>query len=49
MHIYDSENGRQLRDLPIGGTTSGSPSMYELNGKQYLLVTGAGLVAYALK
>ena len=42
VHIYDSENGRQLWELPLGGSTSGSPSMYELNGTQYLLVTAAG-------
>ena len=26
-------------ELPLGGATSGAPSMYELNGRQYLLVT----------
>ena len=42
VHIYDSDNGHQLAALPLGGSTSGSPSMYEANGKQYLLVTASG-------
>ena len=51
VHVYDSDTGRQISELPLGGSTSGSPSMYELNGKQYLLVTaaGSGIVAYALR
>ncbi len=60
VHIYDSSTGKQISELPLGGTTSGAPSMYELNGRQYLLVTAtaqgsaapgappAGVVAYAL-
>ena len=57
VHIYDSATGRQIWELPLGGATSGSPSMYELRGRQYLLVTAtpsattggpAGIVAYAL-
>ena len=58
VHVYDSADGRQLWELPLGGPTSGSPSMYELAGKQYLLVTAsgggasgapAGIVAYAVQ
>jgi len=50
VHIYDSATGRQLHELPLGGSTSGGPSMYELGGRQYLLVTAipTGIVAYAL-
>jgi quinoprotein glucose dehydrogenase len=60
VHVYDSASGQQISELPLGGTTSGAPSMYELNGRQYLLVTAnaagpggpgtppAGVVAYAL-
>ena len=52
----DAEIDR-LYQLPLGGATSGSPSMYELNGRQYLLVTAtasptttgpSGIVAFAL-
>jgi quinoprotein glucose dehydrogenase len=58
VHVYDSTTGQQIWELPLGGATSGSPSMYELGGRQYLLVTAspsgnaaggpAGIVAYAL-
>jgi quinoprotein glucose dehydrogenase len=58
VHVYDKESGRELASLQLGGATSGAPSMYEIGGKQYLLVTtGApaggssaptGIVAYAL-
>jgi glucose dehydrogenase len=41
VHVYDSATGAQLWELPLGGATSGSPSMYELGGRQYLLVTAA--------
>ena len=39
VHVYDSATGSQIHELQLGGLTSGSPSMYELNGRQYLLVT----------
>jgi quinate dehydrogenase (quinone) len=50
IHVYDAATGRQIHELPLGGATSGSPSMYELNGRQYLLATSSpgGIVAYAL-
>lgn len=41
VHVYDSATGRQVWELPLGGRTSGSPSMYEHDGRQYLLVTAA--------
>ena len=50
IHVYDAATGRQIHALPLGGATSGSPSMYELHGRQYLLATSmpGGIVAYAL-
>jgi glucose dehydrogenase len=57
VHVYDSATGKQICEFALGGMTTGSPSMYELGGRQYLLVTAsaeplrtgpAGLVAYAL-
>jgi glucose dehydrogenase len=58
VHVYDRANGQQLAEFPLGGATSGSPSMYELGGRQYLLVTASpadgrgagptGIVAFAL-
>jgi quinoprotein glucose dehydrogenase len=41
VHVYDSATGQQVSELQLGGTSSGSPSMYELGGRQYLLVTAA--------
>ena len=41
VHVYDSATGTQLSELPLGGNTTGAPSMYELNGRQYLLVTSS--------
>ena len=59
VHVYDSSSGKQVSELQLGGATSGSPSMYEIGGRQYLLVTASaaggatgtgptGIVAYAL-
>ena len=41
VHVYDSSTGKQLSELQLGGATTGSPSMYELDGRQYLLVTAS--------
>ena len=41
VHVSDTSNGRQLATLPLGGPTSGGPSMYEHGGRQYLLVTAS--------
>jgi quinoprotein glucose dehydrogenase len=41
IHVYDSETGTQLSEIPLGGPTSGSSSMYEAGGRQYLLVTAS--------
>ena len=49
VHVYDSETGKQISEIQLAGATSGSPSMYDLDGRQYLLVTtNAGMTAYAL-
>ena len=42
VHVYDSASGKQISELQLGGATSGAPSMYELGGRQYLLVTASG-------
>jgi glucose dehydrogenase len=41
VHVYDSASGTQLCEFQLGGPTSGSPSMYELGGRQYFLVTAS--------
>jgi quinoprotein glucose dehydrogenase len=45
VHVYDSATGTQLWELPLGAGTSGAPSMYELDGRQYLLVTASTAAA----
>jgi quinoprotein glucose dehydrogenase len=42
VHVYESATGRQISELQLGAPTSGAPSMYELGGRQYLLVTASG-------
>jgi len=42
VHVYDSANGRQIAEFALGASTTGSPSMFEANGRQYLLVTASG-------
>ena len=37
VHVYDSASGDELATLPLGGPTSGGPSMYEHAGRQFLL------------
>lgn len=41
VHVYDTDNGNELATFPLGGPTSGGPSMYEQDGRQYLLVHAA--------
>ena len=41
VHVYDTVSGGELATLPLGGPTSGGPSMYEHGGRQYLLVTAS--------
>jgi quinoprotein glucose dehydrogenase len=41
VHIYDADNGKELHSIQLGAVSSGSPSMYELNGRQYLLISAS--------
>ena len=41
VHVYDTRDGRELATFPLGGPTSGGPSMYELGGRQHFLVTAS--------
>ncbi|MEO8522302.1 MAG: PQQ-binding-like beta-propeller repeat protein [Acidobacteriota bacterium] len=41
VHVYDSATGTQVWELPLGATSSGSPTMYEAGGRQFLLVSAA--------
>lgn len=39
---FDSETGKVLWTAALGGTIRGGPSMYEVGGRQYLLVPASG-------
>jgi quinoprotein glucose dehydrogenase len=41
VHVYDAETGEEVTAFQLGATTSGSPTMFELNGRQYLLVAAS--------
>jgi len=43
VHVYDTGTGGELATLPLGGPSSGGPSMYEHGGRQYLLVTASAV------
>ena len=45
IRAWDSDTGRQLWSARFGGNFVGSPVMYEMDGKQYLLVPAAGAAA----
>ena len=42
LHVYDAESGKPLWAFQLGAATRGCPSMFELNGRQYLLMTASG-------
>jgi quinoprotein glucose dehydrogenase len=42
IRAWDSDTGRQLWSSRFGGDFVGSPVMYEMAGRQYLLVPAAG-------
>jgi quinoprotein glucose dehydrogenase len=45
IRAWDSETGTQLWSSRFGGNFVGSPAMYEMDGKQYLLVPAASTAA----
>jgi quinoprotein glucose dehydrogenase len=45
IRAWDSDTGRQLWASRFGGNFTGSPAMYEMAGRQYLLVPAAGAPA----
>jgi glucose dehydrogenase len=42
IRAWDSDNGKQLWSSRFGGNFVGSPAMYEMDGRTYLLVSAAG-------
>jgi len=45
IRAWDSDNGKQLWSARFGGNFVGSPVMYEMDGRQYLLVPAASAAA----
>ena len=45
IRAWDSDTGRQLWSSRFGGNFVGSPVMYEMDGRQYLLVPAAAAAA----
>ena len=45
IRAWDSESGKQLWSSRFGGNFIGSPAMYEMDGRPYLLVPAAGTAA----
>ena len=44
IRAWDSDTGKQLWSSRFGGNFAGSPVMYQVGGKQYLLVPAASSV-----
>ena len=45
LRVYDSENGRVLRTLPMPAASRGIPTMYEVNGRQFFVVNATSPIA----
>jgi quinoprotein glucose dehydrogenase len=43
IRAWDSDTGRQLWSARFGGNFTGSPAMYEMDGRQFLLVPAASV------
>ena len=41
IHAYDEDNGKEIWTHDIAGASGGTPSMYEIDGKEYLVLTVA--------
>ena len=41
LHVYDAANGKEIWSAAFGAASRGIPSMYELDGRQYLLMTAS--------
>jgi quinoprotein glucose dehydrogenase len=42
VRAWDEDNGKVLWEHEIAGTSQGSPSMYEIDGREYLVITVSG-------
>jgi quinoprotein glucose dehydrogenase len=39
FHAYDSETGEELWSTPLPGAGEGIPAVYEVNGRQYVVIS----------
>jgi quinoprotein glucose dehydrogenase len=42
LRVWDASNGKELWKARFGGAYRGSPAMYEIDGRQYVLVPASG-------
>jgi quinoprotein glucose dehydrogenase len=42
LHVYDAADGTERWQFALGAASRGIPAMYEVNGRQYLLLTASG-------
>ncbi len=47
LRIYDSDTGQTLRTIQMPAGSRGIPAMYQVNGRQFLVVNATGAVASA--
>jgi quinoprotein glucose dehydrogenase len=45
LRIYDSDTGKVLRTIPLPAGSRGIPAMYQVDGRQFLVVNATGAVA----
>jgi quinoprotein glucose dehydrogenase len=45
LRIYDADTGQVLRTIPLPAGSRGIPAMYEVDGRQFLVVNATGAVA----
>ena len=52
LRAYDEDTGKVLFERPFGGTSRGIPVIYEVNGREYLVISasaGGGRIPAALE
>jgi quinoprotein glucose dehydrogenase len=39
IHIYDKDTGKQITELEVAGGPEGIPTIYEVNGREYIAMS----------
>jgi quinoprotein glucose dehydrogenase len=42
VYAFDADNGKLLWETTLSTESTGQPAMYEVNGKQYLVINASG-------